>query len=80
MLKKLLKYDLRWVGKIIIVFYSLGLIFSLFALAFANINESFFIQLISKICAGIAMSMVISALFNSVLRSWVRFIQNIYKS
>lgn len=79
MLKKLLKYDLRWVGKIIIVFYSLGLIFSLFALAFANINESFFIQLISKICAGIAMSMVISALFNSVLRSWVRFIQNIYK-
>ncbi len=25
------------------------------------------------------MSMVISALFNSVLRSWVRFIQNIYK-
>lgn len=79
MLKKLLKYDLKWVGKVLIVFYTLGFIFALFALLFNSISEAEFVKIIGAICGGVSMSMVISALFNSILRSWTRYIQNMYK-
>lgn len=77
MLGKLLKYDLKWIGKVVVVFYALGMFFAFLALL--SKSDIYLISLVGKICAGISMSMVFSALFNSILRSWARFIQNIYK-
>lgn len=78
MLGKLFKYDLKWIGKVVVVFYALGMFFALLALLLGK-SDTYLIEIVGKICAGISMSMVFSALFNSVLRSWARFIQNIYK-
>ena len=79
MLGKLLKYDLRWVYKAIVVFYILAFIFSILTRAFLSIENSLLFEVIGKIFQGAMISMLVSSLINSLMRSWVRFIHNIYK-
>ena len=79
MLKKLLKYDLKWVYKLIIIFYTLALIFSIIGRAFGEIENSLIFDIISKISFGFAISMMVSSLINCLMRLWARFVRNIYK-
>lgn len=79
MLRKLLKYDLKWVYKVIIVFYILAIIFSILTRIFLNIENSLLFNILGKIVNGIMIAMLINALVNGLMRSWVRFINNIYK-
>lgn len=79
MLTKLIKYDIKWLMKIIVIFLGIGLIFTLAAAFFELFNESLIFDIISKICKGTALSMLISAIFNVVIRGWVRFSTNLYK-
>lgn len=79
MLGKLLKYDLKWVYKFIVVFYILALVFSLFSRIFSSIDNSLLFSILSGICNGFAIGMLISSLINTLMRSWTRFIRNIYK-
>ena len=79
MLGKLLKYDLKWIYKLVIVFYALAFIFSLFSRMFLNIGDSLLWSILSKISSGIAVSMLVSSIINTLMRSWVRFVRNIYK-
>ena len=79
MLGKLLKYDLKWVYKLIIVFYILALTFSLIGRGFAEIENSLICEIVSKIAFGTAISMMVSGLINCLMRLWVRFTRNIYK-
>jgi len=79
MLGKLLKYDLKWVYKLVIIFYILAFIFSVIGRIFGEIENSLVCDIISKICFGTAISMVVSSLINSLMRLWARFVRNIYK-
>ena len=79
MLGKLLKYDLKWIYKLVIVFYALAFIFSLFSRMFLSIGDSLLWSILSKISSGIAISMLVSSIINTLMRSWVRFVRNIYK-
>ena len=79
MLKKLLKYDLKWVYKVVIVFYVLALIFAVLTRIFFSIENSLMFKIIGQIVNGAMISMLISSLINCFMRSWVRFINNIYK-
>ena len=79
MLGKLLKYDLKWVYKLIIVFYCLAFIFSVIGRAFSTIENSLVFEIVSQIAFGTAISMMVSSLINTLMRSWVRFIRNVYK-
>ena len=79
MLGKLLKYDLKWVYKLIIVFYILALTFSLIGRGFAEVENSLICEIVSKIAFGTAISMMVSGLINCLMRSWVRFTRNMYK-
>ena len=79
MLEKLLKYDLKWVYKTIIIFYILSFIFSILTRIFLNIENSLLFNVIGKITNGAMISTLISCLINSLIRSWVRFIQTVYK-
>ena len=79
MLGKLLKYDLKWVYKLIIVFYCLALIFSVIGRAFGEIENSLICEIVSQIAFGTAISMMVSGLINCLMRSWVRFTRNLYK-
>lgn len=79
MLRKLLKYDLKWIYKVVIVFYILTFIFAFLSRFFITIDNSLLFTIIGKIFSGFALSMAISSLINCLMRSWVRFIRNVYK-
>ena len=79
MLGKLLKYDLKWVYKAIIVFYILAFVFALLTRIFFNIEYSMLFNILGQITNGAMISMLISSLINSLMRSWVRFVNNLYK-
>ena len=79
MLGKLLKYDFKWIYKLIIVFYILAITFSVIGRAFSTIENSLVFEIVSQIAFGTAISMMVSALINTLMRSWVRFVRNIYK-
>lgn len=79
MLGKLLKYDLKWVYKVVAVFYVLALIFAILTRIFFSIENSLLFNIIGQIVNGAMISMLISSLINCLMRSWVRFIHNVYK-
>ena len=79
MLGKLLKYDLKWVYKVVIVFYILAFIFSIIGRGLSLIENSLVFSVITQIAFGIAISMMVSSLINCLMRLWARFIRSIYK-
>lgn len=79
MLKKLLKYDLKWCFKPLLVFYILTLFLAIVIRVVESFKQTFIILIIDKIACGALISMIISILINLFMRNWVRFIQNIYK-
>ena len=78
MLKKLLKYDLQNIYKVLIIFYSLSLFFGILTRIFLSIENSFIINIIGKICSGITISMIFNILINNLMRLWSRFKNNFY--
>lgn len=78
MLKKLLKYDLESIFKLLIVFYSLAIFFALFTRIFLNIENSFILNVVGKVCSGTTVAMIANILINNVIRLWVRFKSNFY--
>lgn len=79
MLGKLLKYDLKWVYKVVVVFYILAIIFSCIGRGLSYIENSVVFSVITQITYGIAISMMVSSLINCIMRLWARFIKNVYK-
>lgn len=78
MLKKLLKYDLQNVYKVLIVFYGLSLFFAILTRIFLNIENSFIMNIIGQICSGTTIAMIFNILINNLMRLWVRFKHNFY--
>ena len=79
MLGKLLKYDLKWIYKVVGIFYILAVIFSVIGRGLNEIENSLVFSITAKISFGIAISMMINSLVNCLLRLWARFIKNLYK-
>lgn len=79
MLGKLLKYDLKWVYKLIVIYYGLALVFALIGRGFGLIENSFIFDFIGKFSCGVSVAMIFSILINNVIRIWVRYINNVYK-
>lgn len=79
MLKKLIKYDLKWSFKVVSIFLGLGFAFAVLGKLFSLIENSTVFNIISLICNGTALSLIISGLINCIIRSWVRIITNLYK-
>ena len=79
MLGKLLKYDLKWIYKVVVVFYVLAFIFSIIGRGLSEIENSVVFSVTAQIAFGFAISMMVSSLINCLMRLWARFIKNIYK-
>ena len=78
MLKKLLKYDLQNIYKVLIVFYSLSLFFGVLTRIFFGIENSFIMNIIGQICSGTVIAMIFNILINNLMRLWHRFKSNFY--
>lgn len=79
MLGKVLKYDLKWIYKVVIVFYILTFIFSVIGRGLNAVGNSVIFSVAAQIAFGFAISMMVSSLINCIMRLWARFIRNIYK-
>lgn len=79
MLGKILKYDLKWVYKVVAIFYVLAFIFSGIGKALSYIENSVIFSVISQFSYGFACGMLISSIITSVMRLWTRFIKSAYK-
>ena len=60
MLKKLLKYDLKWCFKPLIVFYILSIFFAIMVRIVESFEQSLIILIIDKICCGVLIAMIIN--------------------
>lgn len=78
MLKKLIKYDLESILKILSIFYGLAIFFGILTRIFLNIENSLIMNIIGQICSGVTISMIFNILINNIIRLWVRFKSNFY--
>lgn len=78
MLKKLMKYDLQYIFKFLIIFYSLAVFFGLLTRIFFCFENSFVLDILGQITTGATISMLCSTLINNLMRMWVRFKNNFY--
>ena len=78
MLKKLLKYDLQNMYKLLIVFYSLSLFFGILTRIFLMPKNSFIMNIIGQICSGTTIAMIFNILIKNLMRLCVRFKNNFY--
>ena len=78
MLKKLLKYDLENIFKFLSVFYILAVVFAVFTRVFFAIENSFIMNIIAQVFSGATIAMIFNIVINCLMRSWVRFKQNLY--
>ena len=79
MLNKLLKYDLKYMIKNMTVFYILSILFAITTRILFNIEQSVIINIIGQISVGCMFAMMASTLINTMMRSWVRFRDSLYK-
>ena len=79
MLKKLLKYDLKYMIKNMSVFYILALFFGLITRILFSLEQTIMIKILGQISVGCMFAMVANILINTVMRSWIRFRDSIYK-
>jgi len=79
MLNKLLKYDLKYMIKNMSVFYILAIFFAITTRILFVLNQSVIIKIIGQISVGCMFAMLANILINTMMRSWIRFRDSIYK-
>ncbi len=79
MLSKLLKYDLKYMIRNMSVFYILAIFFSITTRILFSIKQTVIVDIMGQISVGCMFSMIASILINTMMRSWIRFRDSIYK-
>ncbi len=79
MLVKLLKYDLKYMIRNMSIFYILSIFFAITTRILFSLEQSVIINIISHISMGCMISMLASILINTMMRSWIRFRDSLYK-
>ena len=77
MLNKLLKYDLKYMIKNMGIFYILGVVFAILSRIISM--DSVMLTIIHNITVGCAYAMIANIVINTVIRTWIRFKDSIYK-
>lgn len=79
MLRKLVKYDLRFlIGKELIVYYIISMVVAVLTRIFLSFEDSAVLHFIGLILNGVTISALCSTIINAVIRCWVRFSRNFY--
>ena len=79
MLSKLLKYDLKYMIRNMSIFYIISIFFAITTRLLFNMEQSVIINIISQISVGCMFAMIANTLINTIMRSWVRFRDSLYK-
>ena len=79
MLAKLLKYDLKYMIRNMAIFYILSIFFAITTRILFSIEQSVIINIIGQISVGCMFAMLANTLINTMMRSWIRFRDSLYK-
>lgn len=79
MLRKLLKYDLKFVYRDVSVFYILMFASTIIGRLLFEFDDLLILTVIRHIFLGFSISMMFSILINSAMRIWVRTRESVYK-
>ena len=79
MLNKLLKYDLKYMLKNMSIFYILTIFFAITTRILFSLDQTIIINILGQISVGCMFSMLVNILINTMMRSWIRFRDSIYK-
>lgn len=78
MLRKTLKYDLEFIYKNLIIFYSILIVCAIIKRIFDGVDNSTIFDILSAVANGFVISFICSCIINTLMRSWVRFQTNLY--
>lgn len=79
MLKKLIKYDIFWINRTMVIYFAITIILSALVRIAENFTGSAMGDLIYGILRGCTISAFVSVIINASIRIWERFRQNHYK-
>ncbi len=79
MLIKLLKYDLKYMLKNMSVFYILSLFFAITTRLLSLPEQTIMLDILGKISSGCVIAMIANIVINTMMRSWIRFKESLYK-
>jgi len=79
MLRKLIKYDLLWINRVMVYYYALTIVLSVIMRISENFTGSAVGDLIYGILRGFVVAAFANVIINAAIRIWVRFTQNHYK-
>ena len=79
MLKKLVKYDLKWINKSMIVFFVITLIVVVLTRITSYMDNIIISKILYFVLRCCSTACVASTVINCAIRIWTRFILNIYK-
>ncbi|MBO4245432.1 MAG: hypothetical protein J5892_01675 [Bacilli bacterium] len=79
MLGKLLKYDFKWINKIMYVYFILLALISIAVKIVESLDQTIFLVIVDKALSSMFIGCAASTIVTCLIRIWVRFINNIYK-
>ena len=79
MLNKLLKYDLKYMIRNMSIFYILAIFFAILTRILFSLEQSVMVNIIGQISVGCMFAMVANILINTMMRSWIRFRDSLYR-
>lgn len=79
MLKKLLKYDLKWILKVEYIWSVITIVFAILTRLTSLLNESVITSIIKSVLTSITITGMLNVLFNGIIRTWIRVRNNLYK-
>lgn len=79
MLKKLLKYDLKWILKVEYIWSIITIILATLLRLTNYLNDSVITNIIKIVLTSLTIAGMANILFNAIIRTWVRVKNNLYK-
>ena len=79
MLAKLLKYDFKWINKVMIIYYTIAITLAILTRFVETLEQTTIVTIIDKILVGTLISCFFSIGITAIIRIWVRFRSEIYK-
>ena len=79
MLGKLVKYDFKWINKVMYVYFVVLFITSIAVKVVESMEQTFILLIVDKIVSAMFIGCVVSIIITCVMRVWSRFIKSIYK-
>ena len=79
MLGKLIKYDIKWINKVMVIYYLITFVLCVLTRVLSGFSDNFFLNIIFYAVRGMAIACFANVLINAIIRCWARLHTTTYK-